>query len=296
MKALNTLHTFVAVIEEGSFTAAADYLSISKPVVSKHISQLEEELGVQLLIRTTRTLKLTEAGERFAVYASKIVADLKEAEQAVMPLQSVPQGHLVISAPQSLVYSLLPKVLPQFQNQYPDIQLTVRVTGRYVDLIDEEVNLALRVGKLADSSLMARRIRPCQMQVCASPDYWKKHNKPTHPHKLVQHDCLIYQTGNHKVSWLFQDEEGETLNVKVKGKFQSDDGGLLLNACKQGQGIFYTPSFLIEDDLASGKLELALTDYYPENTGIYALYPNTKYVPNKVRVFSDFLLEQVQSH
>lgn len=293
MNTLNTLHTFVAVLEEGSFTAAANYLSMSKPVVSKQISQLEEELGVQLLIRTTRTLKLTEAGERFAVYANKIVADLKEAEQAVMPLQTAPKGHLVISAPQSLAYSLLPKVLPQFQQTYPDIALTVRVTGRYVDLIDEEVDLALRVGKLADSSLMARRIRPCQMQVCATPDYWQTHPKPLHPNELAQHNCLIYQTGNQIVSWLFQDEEGSSLNVKVKGKFQSDDGGLLLTACKQGHGVFYTPSFLIEDEVASGKLALALTDYYPDNTGIYALYPNTKFVPNKVRVFIDYLLEQV---
>ena len=293
MNNLNTLHTFVAVIEEGSFTAAADYLSISKPVVSKQISQLENELGVQLLIRTTRTLKLTEAGERFAAYATKIVADLKEAEQAVMPLQMAPQGHLVISAPQSLAYSLLPKVLPIFQQTYSDITLTVRVTGRYVDLIDEEVDLALRVGKLADSSLMARRIRPCQMQVCAAPDYWQQHPKPLHPNELTGHQCLIYQTANQTVTWLLQDEDGNPLSQKVAGRLQSDDGGLLLDACKQGHGVFYTPSFLIEDEVKSGKLELALCDYYPENSGIYALYPNTKFVPNKVRVFIDFLVNHI---
>lgn len=293
MKTLNTLHTFVSVIEEGSFTAAANYLGMSKPVVSKQISQLEEELGVQLLIRTTRTLKLTEAGERFAAYASKILQDLKEAEQAVMPMQVEAQGNLVISAPQSLVYSILPKILPQFQARYPNIQLTIRATGRYVDLIEEEIDLALRVGKLADSSLKARLIKPCQMQVCATPDYWAKHTQPTHPSELSRHECLIYQPGNQLVNWLFRDEERNNLSIKVKGRFQSDDGGLLLNACRQGQGIFYTPSFLIEDDVAAGKLALALTDYYPENTGIYALYPNTKFVPNKIRVFIDYLLEQV---
>ncbi|GEM_PF-3347014 len=149
-----------------------------------------------------------------------------------------------------------------------------------MDLIDEEVDLALRVGKLAYSSLMARRIRNRQMQVCATPDYWKKHTKPNHPSKLSQHLCLLYQTGNHRVSWLFKEEEGSNLNIKVMGTFQSDDGGLLLNACKQGQGFFYTPSFLIEDEIATGEQALALTNYYPENTGIYALYPKAKSVPN----------------
>jgi DNA-binding transcriptional LysR family regulator len=244
-------------------------------------------------MRTTRRLKLTQAGERFALYASKILADLKEAELSVMPMQEKPQGNLVISAPQSLVYSVLPKILPSFQAKYPDIQLNIRVTGRYVDLIEEEVDLALRVGKLADSSLMARLIKPCKMQVCATPEYWLRHTKPKHPNELSQHECLIYQSGNHFVNWLFRDEAGENLSIKVKGSFQSDDGGLLLNACQHGQGVFYTPSFLIEDAINQGRLELALVDYDPENTGIYALYPNAKFVPNKVRVFIDYLLEQI---
>jgi len=291
MSSIHYLKSFNAVVEHGSFTAAAQALNISKPVVSKQVSQLEKELGVQLLVRTTRTLNLTEAGETFAHYASKIIKDLIEAEHAVMPMQSEPQGTLVISAPQSLAYSFLPKLLPEFQKRFPLMQLSVRITGRYVDLIDEGIDVALRVGKMEDSSLKARLIQPCCMQVCAAPEYWQSHGVPQHPTELSQHNCLIYQPASTARNWQFKDVSGQDISVKVNGNLHSDDGGLLLSAARLGQGIFYVPSFLISQDLQNNQLELALTDFSRADTGLYALYPRAKHVPSKLRVFIDYLIE-----
>ncbi len=291
MSSIHYLKSFHAVVEHGSFTAAAEALNISKPVVSKQVSQLEKELGVQLLVRTTRTLKLTEAGETFAHYAGKIIKDLIEAEQAVMPMQSEPQGTLVISAPQSLAYSFLPKLLPEFQKRFPQIQLSVRITGRFVDLIEEGVDVALRVGKMEDSSLMARLIQTCSMQVCAAPQYWREHGKPQHPSELSQHNCLIYQPASTARNWLFKDVSGQDISVKVNGNLHSDDGGLLLSAAKLGLGIFYVPSFLISHDLQSEQLQLALEEFARPDTGLYALYPGAKHVPSKLRVFIDYLTQ-----
>ena len=293
MSSIHYLKSFNAVVEHGSFTAAAVALNVSKPVVSKQVSQLEKELGVQLLVRTTRTLNLTEAGETFAHYTSKIINDLIEAEHAVMPMQSEPQGTLVISAPQSLAYSFLPKLLPEFQKRFPLMQLSVRITGRYVDLIDEGIDVALRVGKMEDSSLKARLIQACSMQVCAAPEYWQNNGIPQHPTELSQHNCLIYQPASTARNWQFKDALGQDISVKVNGNLQSDDGGLLLSAARLGQGIFYVPSFLISQDLQSRQLELALTEFSRADTGLYALYPKTKHVPSKLRVFIDYLIESL---
>ena len=174
MSILPYLETFSAVVEKGSFTAAAEALDISKPVVSKQVSQLEQHLGVQLLHRTTRRLHLTEAGEVFARYSQRIVAEAREAEQSVLPLQSEPQGTLRITAPASLALSLLPEVLLRFQQRFPKVELDVRISGHFVDLVKEGIDVALRVGELKDSSMIARRLMPCRFLVCASPDYWKK--------------------------------------------------------------------------------------------------------------------------
>jgi len=167
MTILTYLDTFSAVIEHGSFTAAAQALGISKPVVSKQISLLEQQLGVQLLHRTTRRLHLTQAGEVFASYSVRIMSEVQEAEQSVSRLQSEPRGRLRISAPESLAMSLLPEVLPRFQQAFPKLELKVRITGRFVDLVEEGIDVALRVGTLDDSSLIARKLMPCSFHVCA---------------------------------------------------------------------------------------------------------------------------------
>jgi len=291
MSILPYLETFSAVVENGSFTAAAEILGKSRPVVSKQISLLEQHLGVQLLHRTTRRLHLTQAGEVFASYSHKIMSDLREAEQSVLPLQSEPQGRLRISAPESLAISILPEVVLSFQQKFPRIELDIHVSGRLVNLVEEGIDVALRVGELEDSSLIARRLMPCGFHACASPEYLKKHGKPTHPSELETHNCLIYSQSLHPDNWMFSDNQGKSFSIKVNGNLRSDTGNILMNAALNSNGIFIGPTFMIASAIEEGRLETILDEYTSMTTGLYAVYPYTKLVSTKVRAFVDFIVE-----
>ena len=291
MSVLPYLETFDAVIEHGSFTAAAEALAISKPVVSKQVSQLERYLGVQLLQRTTRRLHLTEAGEVFARYAHGIVAEAREAEQSVLPLQSEPQGMLRISAPESLAMSLLPKALLSFQQRFPKVTLDLRISGKFVDLVDEGIDVALRVGELDDSSLVARQLMPCRFHVAASPAYWQRAGIPEHPNDLSGHNCLVYSHSPKPSSWAFADNNGGNLAIKVKGNLRSDAGRVLLGAAINGQGVLIGPTYMLADAIEAGQLEAVLEAYSRPATGLYAVYPYSKLVSSKVRAFVDHLVE-----
>ncbi|BDY05482.1 LysR family transcriptional regulator [Ferrimonas sp. YFM] len=291
MSILPYLETFSAVIEHGSFTAAAQALGISKPVVSKQVSALEQHLGVQLLQRTTRRLHLTQAGEMFASYSKRIMTEAYEAEQSVLPLQSEPQGRLRISAPESMAISLLSDVLPMFQRKYPKLELDISITGRFVDLVEEGIDLAIRVGTLEDSSLIARKLMPCRFHLCASTAYLDVHGRPIHPGDLVKHNCLIYSQGQHPNNWLFLDSEGKEFHVKVSGNLFSDTGHLLMNAALNNLGVFMAPTYMVKQALAEGQLESILDEFTPSGVGLYAVYPHTKLVSKKVRAFVDFLAD-----
>lgn len=291
MSILPYLETFSAVVENGSFTAAADALGISKPVVSKQVSQLEKQLGVQLLQRTTRRLHLTHAGEIFASYSHRIMSDVREAEQSVLPLQSEPQGRLRIMTPESLAISLLPEVLLSFQQKFPKIELDMHVSGRLVDLVDEGIDVALRVGKQKDSSLITRLLMPCGLHACASPEYLKKHGKPEHPCELETHNCLVYSQLPNPDHWQFRDDQGKDISIKVNGNLRSGMGSILMNAAQNGSGIFVGPTFMIASALKEGRLETVLDQYTPMTTGLYVVYPYSKLVSTKVRAFVDFIAE-----
>ena len=291
MSILPYLETFSAVVENGSFTAAADALGISKPVVSKQVSLLERHLGVQLLHRTTRRLHLTHAGEVFASYSHRIMSDVREAEQSVLPLQSEPQGRLRILAPESLAISLLPEALLSFQQQFPKIELDIHVSGRLVNLVEEGIDVAFRVGELEDSSLIARLLMPCGLHACASPEYLKEHGKPKHPSELETHNCLIYSQLPHPDNWQFRDDQGKNISIKVDGNLRSSMGNILMNAALNGSGIFIGPTFMIASALKEGRLETVLDRYTPMTSGLYLVYPYSKLVSTKVRAFVDFIAE-----
>lgn len=291
MSILPYLETFAAVVDKGSFTSAAEFLDISKPVVSKQVSQLEQHLGVQLLQRTTRRLHLTEAGEVFARYAQQIVAEAEEAEQSVLPLQSEPQGTLRVSAPESLAMSLLPEALLAFQQRFPMVKLDVRISGRFVDLVEEGLDMALRVGKLEDSSLIARRLMDCRFNLCASPDYLQRYGHPTEPGDLKEHNCLIYSQSPKSDVWTFKDGNGENFSIKVGGNLRSDTGALLLDAALNHRGIFIGPTYMVCRAIAEGSLTTVLDEYANPTVGLYAIYPHSKLVSSKVRAFVDHLVE-----
>lgn len=296
MSILPYLETFAAVVEKGSFTAAAEALGISKPVVSKQVSQLEQHLGVQLLQRTTRRLHLTEAGEVFARYSQQIVADAKEAEQSVLPLQSEPQGTLRITAPESLAMSMLPEALLGFQLRFPKVELDIRISGRFVDLVEEGIDVALRVGELKDSSMIARRLMSCHFRVYGSPVYWKRHGIPNHPNELRTHNCLVYSKSPKPDTWIFKKRNGENISVKITGNLRSDAGRLLLGAVIDGQGIMTAPSYMAAKAVKEGRLEAVLEDYSLSPIGLYAIYPQSKHISTKVRAFVDYLVDTWNSY
>ena len=271
-----------------SFTAAAEKLGISKPVVSKKISKLENYLGTQLLRRTTRRLNLTEAGQIFLHYAKNIVADAQKAEQSLQPLQSNPKGKLSITAPESLAMTLLPDALLGFQQLYPEIEIDLSISGKFVDLIEDGIDIALRMGELSDSSLIARKLLTSRIHVCASPEYWHKYGKPQHPSKLKNHNCLLYTQSPRYDSWSFIDQKGESQAIKVKGNLKSDMGNMILKAGISGQGVFIAPTFMVSQHLNEGKLEQIFEQYLPRTSGLYAVYPYSKMVSLKVRVFVDY--------
>jgi DNA-binding transcriptional LysR family regulator len=295
MSLLAYMEYFAAVVECGSLTAAAERLGLSKPAVSKQLGQLELRLGVRLLNRTTRRMHLTEAGEQFYRHCRRALDEAMEAEQAVAPLQTEPQGQLRISAPQCLALSLFKQALPAFQLRYPKIALEISISGRYVDLVKEGFDAGLRIGELEDSSLIARRIAPVRSLVCAAPGYWQRHGKPRHPRELAGHNCLIYSERQQPRQWGFADKGGEALRVAVGGNLVSDDASLLLAAARRGQGVVMGPAFMYADAVSSGELEPALEDYARPASGLYVVYPNAPHLASKVRVFVDFMLEAGQA-
>ncbi len=291
MMTLNHMATFAAVVKQGSFTAAAQSLGLSKPVVSKQITQLEHSLGVRLLNRTTRRLHLTEAGEVFNTHCQNVVTQANIAEQAVAPLQKDPCGTLMVTAPQCLALSLFQDLLPNFQDRYPRITLDMNITGELVDLVEQGIDVALRIGELMDSSLMARRLGPFDFVICASPGYWQQAGYPEHPRDLLHHNCLLYSEKQAPNHWFFADSDGEQIKVSVSGNLLSDDALLLKSAALAGQGVMTGPTFMFEEELASGRLQPILTDYKPAKTSLYAVYPFSKNLSPKVRVFVDYLVE-----
>lgn len=293
MNILNYIETFATVVDKGSFTGAARALQISKPVVSKQVSQLEQHLGVQLLHRTTRQLNPTEAGKVFAHYAQNIMEQAHEAKQSVLPLQSDPQGILRITAPESLAISILPEALTDFLQRYPNLELDVQVSGQFVDLLEMGIDVALRVGKLEDSSLIARRLMPCRFYVCATQNYWDQHGTPKHPNDLKTHNCLVYSQSPNSDTWFFKEKNGKAINVKVKGNFRSSSGQLLVNAALNGQGILLAPSYMVDNAIRQVELVPVLDKYLSTAVGLYAIYPHSQFVSPKVRIFIDFLIEKL---
>ena len=293
MNILTLMETFSAVVEAQSFTAAADKLGLSKSFVSKQVSLLEEDLGVRLLYRTTRKLSLSDEGRQFYSHCKLIMEEAENARAEVMDSQSAPKGKIRITLPQSLIISGFGQLLIEFQLQYPDIELEVIASGRVEDLVKEGIDIALRVGRLEDSSLISRRLADCTFQVVASPLYIKKRGAPQQPADLMQHNCLIYGDSKINRGWPFRSPSGESITVKAKGNLTSNDGGLIVDAMLNGLGICFGPSFLFKKNIEEGRLQLLLSDYYQPATAISALYPLNRNLSRRIRILIDYLSERL---
>ena len=287
-----SLPVFVTVIEQGGFSAAARKLRISKSAVSKRIYNLEQALGVRLLNRTTRTLSLTEAGERYFEHAQKALAAAIKAENAVAELQGEPQGNLKISCPMSFGRLHLAPMFPVFLKKYPKIQLDVFMDDRRVDIVDQGIDLAIRSasGVLPSSTLVARKIAPLRHVLCASPEYVNQHGEPKNPWELNQLNAILFSNSSDGNIWTFQGEKG-AITVAVSGNYRVNNSEAILESLRQGMGIARLPSFVASPHIKSGRLLELLGSFPMPSHTFYAVYPAREYLPAKVRVFLDFAVD-----
>jgi DNA-binding transcriptional LysR family regulator len=293
MDRLDTMEAFVRVADSHSFSEAARRLRLSKSVVSRQVSALEAQLGARLFHRTTRSLSLTEVGQTYYERCSRILADIEEANLSVSNLQAAPRGKLRINAPMSFGVLHLAPMLPRFLDHYPQIDIDMAMNDRFVSLIDEGFDVAVRIGKLEDSSLIARYLAPVRKIVCASPSYLERRGVPETPADLADHCCLNYSNLASPDEWSFVTRDGQRWPVEVRGRLRVNNGDTLREAALGGSGIATLPSFIVGRDLQAGTLVSLLADYVPQDLPMHAVYPHNRHLSPKVRAFVDFLVEQI---
>lgn len=292
MDRLSGMAVFVRVVEEESFSAAARLLGLSKSSVSKQVAALEDRLGARLLNRTTRRLALTDAGTAFFERAVRILADAEEAEAAVSRLSTAPRGVLRVNAPVSFGVQHLGPLLPAFMDANPELSVDLGLNDRFVDLVEEGFDVAVRIGRLPDSSLIARRLAPVRRLLVASPDYVAAHGAPQRPEDLRDHACLLYSYLLRGDTWPLTGPDGRTVEVLVTGRLRANNGDVLRSALLGGMGVAYTPSFLVGADLAEGRLVRVLPQWEDTTAAVYAVHPHARLLAPKVRAFVDFLADR----
>ena len=292
MSLFSTLPVFTTVVELGSFSAASNKLGINKSAVSKKISALETQLGVKLIQRTTRKLSLTEAGEQYYSYIQQAHTLIQDAEDAVTSLQGCAKGHLKISMPMVFGQMHIVPLLAEFLAQYPDIKLTIAMDDQHVDVVKAGLDMVIRIGALTDSSLIAKKLAPCHSVLCASPAYFKRCGTPQTLSELKQHNCLFYSYFKAGTEWTFNGPNG-TERIKPTGNVQINNSEALTQLMLDGVGIAQMPLFLVEDKLANGELVPCLDAYQLPEHGIYALYPQRQFMPEKLKVFLDYLSQKI---
>ncbi|MEC7815782.1 MAG: LysR family transcriptional regulator [Pseudomonadota bacterium] len=288
MDRLQEMQTFCAVVDAGSFVAAADALGMSKAAVSRYVSELEARLGVRLLHRTTRRLSLTPEGDIFVVRARELLSAVAEAEAEVTQGRDVARGILRINAPVSFGISYLAPLWGEFRRHYPEVELRVELSDRLVDMVEEGFDLAIRVGRLQSSSLISRRLTGTHLRVCASQDYLAAHGTPEVPDDLVRHLIIGYSHFSTGDEWPFAGPEGD-VSVRVRPWMVANNGESCVAAAVAGQGLILQPGFLVNKAIARGELVPVLEDYPSRELGVYALYPTRRFVTPKVRAMVDFL-------
>lgn len=283
---------FVKTVETGSFTAAAEALSMSSQAVGKQIAALEAHLGLHLIQRTTRRQRLTEAGRQFHERCQIILEELKAAENLVAVARGRPSGLLRLNAPISYGTHRLAPLLPEYLRRHPDVRIDLRLSNRVVDLIEEGYDAVFRIGTLPDSSLIARPLAPYRLVVCASPAYLKAAPPLHEPRDLQHHECLIFSHAVLQKVWRFSSRTGN-ISVPVQGRLQIDDNEALLNAALAGQGIVMQPEESLARYLADGRLSPVLTDYPVPTVPLHLLHAPDRRMTPKLRSFIEFVAERL---
>lgn len=293
MDALNDIACFVAVIERGSFTAAAEHLGLSRSAVSKQVAHLENRLHARLLNRTTRRLSLTEVGQTFFASAQRGLHELAEAEAAVSRLQAAPRGTLRVNVPMSFGILHLARAVPTFLSRFPEVQLDMRLDDRKLDLIEEAFDVAIRIGDLPESSLVARRLGPCPHVLCATPAYLRAHGEPTTPDELRSHNAITFAYQDSPSQWRFTGRDGRTVSIPVSGSVRMNNSLALREIVLADVGIMLTPRFIVDTELRAGRLIALLNAYQARELSIYAVYPERRHLSPKVRSFIEFVAERL---
>lgn len=292
MDRLRGMEVFMRVVEDGSFVRAAEALNVSRPMASKRVQNLEEALGARLLNRTTRRVSLTEAGRSFYTRCREIFSQIDEAVAEAGNLQSEARGLIRLSAPYTFGERHLTPALADFQSRFPEISIDLSLNDRQVDIVDEGFDLVVRIGTLSDSSLVGRKLAPCRMLLCASPDYLERRGHPGHPDDLKDHNCIVYAYFSEAKAWRFRKNE-EQLDVAVGGDFRSNYGAAGVEAAVAGRGIVLEPTFIAAEHIQSGALVPLLRDWQTTTLGIHAVYPQSRLLPQKVRVLIDDLIARL---
>jgi DNA-binding transcriptional LysR family regulator len=291
MDTLTRMRAFIDVVEAEGFSAAARKIGRSKALLSKYVRELEDELGALLLNRTTRQFSLTEAGHTYYKRATEIVREIDNLADAVRESSGDVRGRIKLSAPRTFADAPIGRSLIDFALAHPDIVLEIDLDDRFVDLVEEGFDLAIRITRLESSSLIARRLAPFSVRLCASPELIEKYGEPRHPRDLADKPCIIDTNGRWLSNWPFIGDDSELTSVSVSGPIEVNSPMAARAAAVAGLGFAILPGFIAAADIEQGKLIPVLNDRMPTGGGIFAVYPHRRYLPAKVRVFVDFLVQ-----
>jgi DNA-binding transcriptional LysR family regulator len=280
---------FAKVVESASFAAAARHFDMSPAMVSKHVRTTEERLGVRLLNRTTRRVSATEVGQNYYERCLRILSELEDADRAASDLQAAPRGLLRLTTSVSYGARVLSPAVVDFLVAYPDLSIELNLHDHVVDLLEERTDLAIRLGQLSDSSLIAKKLTSVEMVLCASPGYLEANGTPQRPRDLLKHNCLVY-TYSASRTWTLADPNGNEEVVNISGRLLANSGDSLLALALKDAGIIYAPDYLVGDDLREGRLLRLLPEYTMPDIPVHAVYPHSRLLSAKTRTFIDFLV------
>lgn len=289
MNEFSQIKTFVALVESRSISKAAEKMDIAASAVSRRLKELESNLGVQLVQRTTRKMHITEAGDKFYRRCGRLLEEFEEAKQEASNTATALRGTLKIATPLSFGVAHLSPAIAAFMHLHPQIKIDLDMSDRRIDLVEEGLDLAIRIGTLEDSSLMARKLASVRHVVCASPDFFNHYGTPQTPQDLAELPALCYGNLDQPDTWHYRDKDNRPAKVKVALRMRATNGDALVEAAVAGLGILCEPSFIVHGAVERGVLIPALTDYQWYAMNIYAVYPQTRHVPARVRAFIDFL-------
>ena len=289
MDTLTRIRAFIDVVDAEGFSAAARKQGRSKALLSKYVRELEDDLGALLLNRTTRQFSLTEAGHTYYASASAILKEIDDLADLVRDNNTDLKGRLRISVPRTFVDAEVGRSLVDFAHENPDIKLEISADDRFVDLVEEGFDMAIRITRMEDSGLIAKKLTDFNVFVCASPAFVERYGPFNHPEDLAGVPCLVDTNGRNRGNWPFMDADGNRFSVSVDGPFQVNSPRSTLCGALSGLGVAFLPDFVAAPHLETGGLVQILKDYMPPDSGIYAVYPHRRYLPAKVRALVDFL-------